>query len=299
MDTDEIIGSHPVGAAIPSQLLASLSDPNVALSVNITINSWIKALSSFSIGVMYDLQGRPDLALPVFTQMKDQPGFDQQPGSEVIWFFIGREYLWQKQVDQAQAAFEQALKIDRNYARARIGLGSVDTSRAQALAPADRLKTPDLQNALDEYQKALAAPVDTLGALIQPKAHLGLATALLLQGETNRQLSNLNAAQASFSQAEQTLSAILPVLTDAQQFRLMAQAYQALGNADFQLGQIQEVQGNRQSAKGLYQKASADYGHCIEQGQAAPADAILANQVINQLCVPYQKAANAAAAQIQ
>ncbi|MGE5222740.1 MAG: tetratricopeptide repeat protein [Omnitrophica WOR_2 bacterium] len=299
MDADEIIGSHPLGQVVPSQLLASLNDPSVALSVNIKINSWINSLSNISIGIMYDLLGRPDLALPVFVQMKDQPGFDTEPGSEVIWFFIGRENLWLKHLDDAEAAFKHALGINPDYARARIGLGSAFYIRAQDLAPSERLKTTDMQNALDQYQTASGAPPDTLGALIKPKAQLGLGMVFLLQGETNRQLSDLHAAEASFNKARTTLSAIIPVLTEANQFRLLAQSYQALGNADFQLGQLQELQGNLQAAKPFYQNAGDSYAHCIEQGKAAPADAILADQVIDQLCIPYQKAAEAAYANIK
>jgi tetratricopeptide (TPR) repeat protein len=299
MEADEIIGSHPLGAAVPSQLLASLGDPNVDLSINLKINSWIHSLSAFSIGIMYDLQGRPDLALPVFLQVKDQLGSGNAPGSEVIWFFIGRERLWLKQNDEAQAAFEQALQINPGYARAHIGLGSAYYNRAQSLAPAERLNTPDLQNSLDQYQLARDAPPDSPGALIPTKARMGLGTAYLLQGETNRQLSNFQAAEASFTNAEKTLAATIPILTDAKQYRYLAQAYQALGNAYFQLGQMQELKNDLPAAKSFYQNASDSYGRCIEQGKAAPADTILADQIIDQLCVPYQQATQAAFAKLK
>ncbi|HEX7975894.1 MAG TPA: tetratricopeptide repeat protein [Anaerolineales bacterium] len=295
IDADEIVGSHQPGAGIPGALLASLTDANVGISVNIRMNAWIQALSSFSIGIMYDLQGRPDLALPVFQKARDQMGATPGPGAEVVWFFIGRENLWLKRLDEAQAAFEQALSLNPGYARAHIGLGSVAYDRAQDLPPAGRLKTPDLQNALDQYQAALDSAAGSPGALIEPKARLGLGTTLLLQGEAEREAGDMRAAADAFDRAAAGLGSIMPALDEAKQYRLMAQTYQALGNAYFQQGQLRQVQGDPAAGKALYQKASQAYGECIQQGQADPADAILAEQIIAALCVPYQKAADQAA----
>jgi tetratricopeptide (TPR) repeat protein len=197
LDADEIVGAQPLIQGIPAQLITQMGRPDTDLAVNLRVNSWTQALSLFSIGIMYDLQGRSDLALRIFQQARDQLKNSPEMVGEVLWFFLGREELTLsvrtsadaaenkarlEHLSNARAAFEEALRRNPTYARAQIGLGGVFFSQAQDTPPGERLQKPDLGAALRAYQQAVTLAPGSPGALIEPKARLGLASAHILEG---------------------------------------------------------------------------------------------------------------------
>ncbi len=313
IDADEIVGAHQLIQGLSTQLISQVGRPDTNLAVNLQVNAWSSTLSLFSIGIMYDLQGRPDLALKVFQQARDQANAGTQDASEVLWFFIGREDLTLSiqnvqvpiadaeratRLVDAQTAFEKALQINPGYARAHIGLGSVYFTRAQDQLPADRLNKPDLAAAIQEYQKALAAAPGSPGALIDTKARLGLASTWILQGEAQRDQGQLLEASDSFNQAIQAASDSLQALSDALQYRVLAQAYLSLGEAYHEQGHLALLQNNPAAARVLFEKASANYGLCIQQKDAAITDQTLANKIVAGFCVPYKQVVDASLADL-
>lgn len=311
LDADEIVGSHQLVQGLPLQLLSQLGQPNADLAVNMQINSWSSALSLFSIGIMYDLQGRPDLALGTFQKAHDQLGAGAGGASQVLWFFIGREELTLSNpssqagapaqdhaahLANAQAAFQESIRLDPAYARAHLGLGSVFFSRAQDLSTQDRLKTSDLADAIDQYQQALAAAPSSAGALIEPKARLGLASTWILQGEAQRDQGQLAQAAGSFNDAIQAATAALQPLIAAQEYRVLAQAYLTLGEAYHEQGHLELLQGDNQASRTAFENASANYALCIRQKDAAITDQTLANNIVASYCVPYKQSADASLA---
>ena len=312
LDADEIVGSHQLIQGLPVQLLAQLGQPNADLAVNMQINSWTGALSLFSIGIMYDLQGRPDLALGTFSKARDQQ-LDAGVGGagQVLWFFIGREELTLStsagqtavspldhsiHLENAQAAFQESIKLDPGYARAHLGLGSVFFSRAQDLSTQDRLKTNVLSDAIDQYQQALAGASTSAGALIEPKARLGLASTWILQGEAQRDQGQLGQAADSFNNAVQAATAALQPLIAAQEYRVLAQAYLTLGEAYHEQGHLELLQGNNAASRTAFENASANYALCIRQKDAAITDQTLAEKIVASYCVPYKQSADASLA---
>jgi len=248
---------------------------------------------------MYDLQGRTDLALKVFQQAQDELKSNTRKESEVLWFFIGREHLLLNQDDEAEKAFQQALNVNDQYARARLGLGTVYKDRAEALEPIQRASTPDLQNAIDQYQQALQGAATSPGALVDVKASLGLATTSLLKGEMQRDQGDLSAATDSFSSALQLAQAAQAPLVNSKEFRSLAQAYLTEGAAYHELAQLKLTAGENQASQDLLKKAIDAYEQCKAQAKAAPADTVLSEQVVGQLCIPYQQFAQDALKKLQ
>jgi tetratricopeptide (TPR) repeat protein len=300
VDADELVGAHQLIDGLPAQLLSQMGRPDTDLAVNIKLNSWTGALALFSIGIMYDLQGQSNLALGVFQQARQQLNSSAGSGGEVLFFFIGREELTlasptvspesATHLANAQAAFEQALKINPAYARAHIGLGGVFYSRALTQVPAERLKNPDLDNALKEYQAALAGASASAGALIEPKARLSLATTWILQGEAQRDSDQMPQATDSFNQAVQASTAAIQPLVDARQYRVLAQAYLTLGEAYHELGHLSLLKNDPQSGREAFTKAAQNYELCIQQKDAAITDQTLADKIVAGLCIPNKKA---------
>ncbi len=304
VDVDEIVGAHQLIHGLPAALLSQIGTPGTDLALNMRINSWNHALALFSIGVMYDLEGRSDLALGIFKQARDELKNGNAPSGEMLWFFIGREELIlaartaqdaaisQARLDHlssAQAAFEEALRQNPAYARAHIGLGSGFFNRVLDTPPAGRLATPDLAATLREYQLALSQAAGSPGALIDTKARLGLASAWILQGEAQRDLGQVSEAGASFEQAIQAAAGSIDPLKAANQYRVLAQAYLSLGEAYHQQGHLQLTLGDSAAARAFFEKASQSYASCIVQKDAAFTDQTLADKIVSGLCVPNKK----------
>jgi hypothetical protein len=299
IDADEIVGQHQLSSGIPATLLAALSQPNVETSINIKLNTWSDTFSAFTIGVMYDLQGRSDLALKVFQQAQDEFKTNTGKENEVLWFFIGREHLLLNQDSDAEKAFQQALSVNNQYARAHLGLGTVYKDGAEALEPSQRGTTPDLQNAIEQYQQALQGAAASPGALVDVKANLGLATTFLLKGEMQRDQGNPSGAEDSFNSALHLAQAAQVPLADSQEIRSLAQAYLTEGQAYHELAQLKLTAGDNSASQDFFRQAIAAYEQCKAQQAAAPADTVLGDQVVGQLCIPYQKDAQEALKKLQ
>jgi tetratricopeptide (TPR) repeat protein len=299
LDASDILGSHQPGEGISLELIRKLDDPTARLSVNTALNNWTKTITTFSIGVLYDLVGLPGQALAVFEQGRDALRTPTAPGSEVLWFFIGRENLILERLDDAQAAFQMALKINPNYTRANIGLGSVLVGRAEKLPPVERLSTSDLQDALQHFQKALELAQQAGSSLDETKARLALATSYLLTGEMQRDLGETASARGAFGQAVQETAPAIDTLGQLHQTRLLSQAHLTLAEAYHHLGYLEQIGGDKQASLDAYRLAQLNYESCIAQQEANPADQVMVSKVIQALCKPYAQAVEQAIKELE
>ncbi len=106
--------------------VVDLNDPGI--SVQSELESQSTAVAFIAMGLAQEQLGQSEDALAAFLKAEEAA-----PQSEIVQFFIGREYLflsdlqpdqqeelWQK----AEDAFLQAIAINDQYARAYIGLGA-------------------------------------------------------------------------------------------------------------------------------------------------------------------------------
>jgi len=285
VEADKTAGFYNPPGDIPVQLFDKASDPIASRSITIRLNSWTSSISLFTIGLMYDLLGYPGRALPVLQQAADEMTSTGGEGSEVLWYFIGRQNLWLRRDDEAQPAFELALRVKPDYARARLGLGDVFLGKAERQPSAERLNSPDLDRAIAEYEQAL----ETIEPSLRVEALYALGGAFRLKGETHLNVGDYAAADAAFITATEYLSATIPALIREEKYRMLAQTYATLGIAYEEQGHSQIRQGNKEASRPLLEKARETYDLCIQQQAAAPTDSILADQVIKRLCIPYKK----------
>ena len=290
-EADEIVGRYELGAPIPLRLPL---DNREALALNQALNYRQKLLSRFTLGLMYDLLGRPEQALTVFTstldELKTRP---ETEGREVLLYFIGRANLFLQRPSDAEAAFEEALNMAPDYARAYVGLGGVYFQRAQAQPPARRLAEPEAwQTALQHYQTAADRGRTAGDAQVTAKAELGLAYVYRLRGEGYLHLDapDYPAADQDFEQAARLILGVLPTLQD--QYRLLAQAHSVLGIAYEEHAYSRQQQGDTGGTRTLYTQAIAAYGDCLAQAERSPSDAILTGPqgIIPVICQPRQAA---------
>jgi tetratricopeptide (TPR) repeat protein len=305
---EEILGQQRLGEPIFLRAL-SAQDAQAALSVNKKLNNRGAALTRFTLGLMYDLGGFHQDALAVFTTALAELDLDEQSGQELFYYFKGRSALFLKQDEEAQKAFEQALALTQNrYTRAYLGLGSVYFRRAQCrlfstanqagpqydelcqrpagdyIAPCQlspdecqALIDQDLEQSLDNYQRVIA---ESLEPSIKITARLSLGMAHRLQGEIAHTQGASDEADALFDSAIEEIRATLTPLEAAGQYRYLAQAYQSLGAAYAQQGQIRERRGDKEGSIILYQQARAALSECLAQQEQSPYDETLAGQIV-------------------
>jgi tetratricopeptide (TPR) repeat protein len=189
------------------------------------------------------------------------------------------------QYAEAEEALQKALASAPDYARAQIALGSVYLDMAQTQqTPEERLADPaNLELAVTNYQQALDKASQANEPLTEIVARLALAGAYRLQAETFRSVSTPDVAEADrlYRQAIDELRLVLDPLEQAQQYRLLAQGYLALGATYLQHGQLLEIAGDRQAAKAQYEAAGQAYSDCIRQGPKAEGDKLLKSEIIN------------------
>lgn len=331
-EADEIVGRHQLGAPISIQLPLNL-DQQAGLSLNKKLVSRTRALSRFTLGLMYDLGGFSQDAFQVFQESLEQLDWDESSGQEIFAYFLGRSALFLNRDEQAEAAFEQARAANPAYARPYVGLGSVYYKQAQCrlldaaglgeqddpaydqacqrpdgsyIAPCEANGPDCLALAQETAERATASyqqAIDQADAAVEPQtrliAQLGLGSAYRLQGEVTIYRGQDEQAAALFDQAVQTILPTLEPMEDAGQHRYLAQAYLYLGTAYAQQARISQDHGDTAGSISLHKKAREAYGHCAAQKEASPFDEILTQKIVAAGCIPYDRVSQEALAVLE
>jgi len=289
-ETNTIVGRHGLGRPIPVSL--QLDNPLARIDTNETLQTRMAALFRLTVGLTYDLLGRSQEALETLRAAEiELTGWQDEDGKEILYFFIGRELLFLEQDEEAEEAFNTALRINPDYARAHIGLGSVYLWRAQRVAPAERLQEPnDLQRALDAYETGRQLAAQSAEPLVVLIARLALASAHRVQGETYNFIADATdngtdngdvyeQARAAFEAAIAELESLLAPLAEANQHRYLALAYQNLGAAHLQQADTVLRQGEPTRRTELLEQARLSFTECMAQAETAPFDAILRDRI--------------------
>jgi len=301
-ETSALIGQYMLGAPIPIQLPFDTSGPLGNLAVGTNLQTRTAALFYLTAGLTLDLLGRSQSALEILQQAETNlPNWQDGDGKEILYFFIAREalFLARQKLDQAsefqaltqaaEDAARRALTIQPGYVRAQVVLGGVYLARAQRLPPAERLLEPSALNlAITNYEQAVALAAQSEDIFLQSVAHLALATALRTQGQAYYLTNEWVQANQTFDQAIALLATVIQPLTDAKQYRLLAQAYQVQGAAYWQQSDVYRQEGDAMGQKERLTQASTAFANCIEQGEQVPFDQILHEEVIAKSCQPAQ-----------
>lgn len=299
---EDIQGSFSVGDPIR---VVDLNNPGI--SVQSELGRQSGAIAWVGIGLAQEQLGQSEEALQAF-----QRAAELAPQSEVIQFFIGREYLFlsERQPDHrdeywqaAEDALLQASSLNDQYARTYIGLGTVYFKRAVYLletATASQ-ETVDpqanqwVQQSIDAYQTVLELKPEAAeyGNPVQDVAVLSLGNAYRLQGSLASDQGDQVSALASLEKAIQTLESVRPVFEESVRQhesyrRYLAQVYEYLGETYQWQGYIFELNQDYARALDSYDKALTAYSKCIAQGDPdITSDLIIQNDIVSGLCQPY------------
>ena len=301
---EDIQGNFSVGEPIR---VVDLDNPGISVQGELGRQS--SAIAWVGIGLAQEQLGQSEDALQAF-----QRAAEFAPQSEVIQFFLGREYLFlsERQPDRreeywqaAEGALQEALRLNDQYARTYIALGALYFKQAATSLEAasssgqgvDPQATEWIQQSIDAFQTVLELKPDSeeYGNPIQDVARSALGNAYRLKGSLASDLGDQASALDSLEQAIQTLEMVRPVFEQSVQQhesyrRYLAQVYEHLGEAYEWQGYIFELEQDYPKALGSYEKALAAYSECIAQGDPSlTSDLIIQNDIVGQFCQPYHQ----------
>jgi tetratricopeptide (TPR) repeat protein len=292
-EADEIVGPHRLGSPIDLKLPIDPHDQVTGVYLEKYLGSRTDLLTWFTQGLVYDLAGQHEQAFDLFQQAEAEVrNWDDTQGTEVHYYFKGREALFLSRddpswLDAAEEAFNQALEINSDYARAHIGLGGVYYQRAQFLPPDLRLETADLDRAILEYTKAMEGGDDSLATQVALKGRLGLGFAYRLQGEAYLHSQIYDQAETAFARAVEYIEAGLPLINE-DDHRLLAQTYLALGAGYQQQAHLLLVQEDIPGSRQQFQNARDAYSECLRQVASAKTYDDDLKRLRDDRCQPYQ-----------
>jgi tetratricopeptide (TPR) repeat protein len=296
---EDIQGSHPAGKPIR---VVDINNPGVGLQGELGRQS--SAIALIGLGLADEQLGQSEDALLAFLRAGEFA-----PQSEMVQFFIGREYLFLSdlQPDQREAnwqaaeeAFQKAINLNSQYARAYIGLGGVYFKHAASLSKeavtAQQPVSPDAPQWVDKsivaYQQALDLNPTTeqYSNPVADVARLALGNVYRLKGTIALQGGDVSSALVDFDQSIQLLEAVRPVFEAAlpqheSYRRYLAQSYEYLGSAYFWQGQAFDTLQNYPQALAVYQKSMNAFTQCISQGENT-LDLVIQNDIVGKSCQP-------------
>jgi len=296
------IGRYQLGEPIPIPENFDRTDTLAKEALGTRVANRAGALFWLLLGLRDDLLGRSEEALAVFRQAEAELTHwkEQGEGKETLYFFIGRSALFLGRYEEAEEALERALQINPTYARAQIVLAGVDFRRVVSFLQSHDEEHPlqtedmeqainDMEQAIDKYQKGLELAQESHEPLIEIIGRLTLAQAYRLEGQAYFWLQDDVKANRFFELAIEEINPVLEPLADAEQHRILAQAYESLGAAYTQQAEILRKQEDVARSRALYEKARAAWAGCIDQEKKAPEDDILRSAIIAESCRPWDK----------
>ncbi|MEH1867204.1 MAG: trypsin-like peptidase domain-containing protein [Nostoc sp.] len=244
-----------------------------------------------------------------------------EEGKEVFYYCLGQVALFaanspktsnisldvtKEYTDQAEASFEKAIKLNNEYIKPHIGQGSVYLTRAEWYY--DEIKKIDnidnypksgdlnrrselqkeidveLNKAIDRYEEAVKQlPQSQPDDWSEYAAPLGLGYAWYLKGDTELEFYQYEKAEEWQKKAFEITQEIIEPLKIAKEYRLLAQAYSNLGLAYWLDANLHLRREDTEKFLNMNQKAIEAFLSCKNQGEKAPNDYIL-NQNIVKYC---------------
>jgi len=295
---EDIQGNTQIGDPI------RVVDPNdPGISVQSELKSQSVAVAFIAMGLAQEQLGQTQDALNAFLKAEEAA-----PGSEIVQFFIGREYLflaefnpdqqeeiWQK----AEDSFLKSIDFNDQYAKAYLGLGSVyikqsaellDTAKASSQA-VDPQSLQLAEQGIAEYEKVLELkPGSGLGDVDQDLAQLALGNAYQQKGAILYYQQDYDSALIAFDTAAQILESVrktfgASVVEHESYRRYLVQSDEYLGTVYQWVGSAFGAKLDYDQALPAYQKSIDAFGQCIADGKDSP-DLIIQNDIIEKYCQP-------------
>ncbi len=283
--------------------VTDLNDPGI--SVQNALEQQSISLAYVAIGLAQQQLGNTEeeAALEAFLHAEEAT-----PESEIVQFFLGREYLFlaefkpdrQEELWQnAEDAFLKSIALNDGYAKAYLGLGSVHIKRSAELLDAaiQANRTIDPQalefadKGIEAYETVLTLqPGPGLGAIDPDLARLALGNAYQQKGAVLYYGQEYDPALRAFDTAVQNLEAARQAFESAvpeheSYRRYLVQAHEYLGTVYLSQGSVYLAQQDLEQALAAYQASINAFGQCIAEGEGS-LDLVIQDDIIEKYCQP-------------
>lgn len=186
-DGEEVAGPHALGGPLPMRPIRDLEHIEYPAHLVRT-----DVLSYIAMGLSYYSVDNYDRALEFFHAAEEHEYWPSTDGREIIYLLLGNAQLRQASIKQSYEPvpeafeyYEQALAIDPEYARAKVGLAAAQY--LTALGDPDKLSEESidremLQEAVSTYEEARRLGLEQGIDLIEPRVRFGLAQIYFVWG---------------------------------------------------------------------------------------------------------------------
>lgn len=298
---EEVQGRYQVSVPI------GVIDPaNPGLEAQPELRRQAATLAHLALGLTHAQLGSTPEALASF-----KTAAQHSPASEVVQFFLGREYLFladrelqrREDLEQfAEQAFSSSIRLNPGYARGYIGLAGVHFGRAQRLvleitSGANALHDPSptdstlmlVDEAIRNYQHALdlRPTVSEYGVPVDAIARLGLGQSYRVKGAVFHSLGDFEQADRQFDLAIAEIQPLIEIFEDAGLERYLVQTLDGLASAYFSLAVLSEARQDFDGMLADLRLAHETYNQCIERGSSSP-DVVIRTDIVSARCEPFR-----------
>lgn len=284
-----LLGSQALGGDLPLPASFDGSGSLANISVSEQLDLRARIIFWLTVALTQDLLGRSEQALATLQQAETAlADWQESDGKELLYFLQGREHLSLRQLDDAQAAFAQAVALNPTYARASVALGSVDAvkSNDQEDSAAQLAAGSLLQKAIEVQQAGLISAAAAGDDFTAALARAALAQSLDVTCIAAINVGQLDDAAKTCQQALNNADQAVAYFAQTQEYRLFAQALLGQGLAHLGLTYVNDAGGDRTQALAEAKAAQTALNQCIAQGNLAPFDKALHDKVIANACQP-------------
>jgi tetratricopeptide (TPR) repeat protein len=163
-NTPELEGEHDLGASLA---VRSLDDPTSRQQLRADLTGRTRAFAEFVIGLSQFTNDKYADARVHFLNAAADPHWDEGNGKEVLYLFLGYAEGSLGNLAAAREAFQHALAIDAEFARAYLGLGEVQFQESLGKPDAcahGAVDVSGIQAAIQLYDRAATATTQPDGS---------------------------------------------------------------------------------------------------------------------------------------
>lgn len=178
---EELVGPSRLGT--PVYAGAQGESLGYALILSDKLKARSEALTHFTVGLTYLLAGLPHNAVPFFEEARSVEPWPESEGKEVVHLFLGTAYRSRGQegdLDRALASYAAAARLNPEYARAYVGLGTV---YYEAFRRTDHSDPALLDLAIAQYERASAATIKPETAAVDARLRVNLGNAFVVKAQ--------------------------------------------------------------------------------------------------------------------
>jgi tetratricopeptide (TPR) repeat protein len=173
-DAQELLGSFRLGSAISGAVPLD-NEPAAAISVRQRLSSRARAISELVLGLSFFRLQQYSEAERHFDGAIGAQGWPDGDGKEILYLFRGSTAGALGKLPEAAGWYDRALKLNPQFARARLGLAEVRFQEAKGTCEPGDTDADGLREARDAFRATLSATDQPASANVSAKAHLSIA----------------------------------------------------------------------------------------------------------------------------